>query len=43
MGQERTRTDRQWNGSLHLVAFLDRALSASEVTQRWEIGPDGGR
>ena len=33
---------RPWLGTLDLVAIYDRALTASEVTQNFDVGPDPG-
>ena len=33
---------RNWLGTLHLVAFYDRALSPAEVLHNLDIGPGGG-
>jgi hypothetical protein len=33
--------DRFWEGTFHLVAFFDRALSAPEVVHNFEEGPQG--
>jgi hypothetical protein len=33
--------DRPWLGTLHLVAMYSRALSAKEVIQNFDAGPDG--
>jgi len=34
--------DRNWLGSLHLVAVYDRAISQFEVQQNYTAGPNGG-
>ncbi|MFT5477709.1 MAG: PKD repeat protein, partial [Planctomycetota bacterium] len=34
--------DRSWLGSLHLVAFYDRALSPTDVAQNFAAGANGG-
>jgi len=33
--------DRPWLGELHLVAVFDRALSAAEISQNYNAGPEG--
>jgi len=33
--------NRPWLGELHLVAVFDRALSAAEVSQNYNAGPEG--
>ena len=33
--------DRPWLGALHLVAIYSRALSAAEVKQNYDVGPEG--
>ncbi len=32
--------DRDWVGEIHLVAVYDRALSATEIQQNFDVGPD---